>query len=191
MTKILSAAIVFMAITFGLTAQTETAFKKVKLANPKFEIPADNGIIGWQAFNRDWLGKLEIMETQEDGKFLRITPLPSPTQKNANGSPRNLVLVRATPSFKGEVGKKVKIQFEFRANTAKPEGGPQLYGPGGIQYPPSFRAMKPAAGKWISYSAEYTIKPLKDKSPSGTFYLGFSVENNSVDLRNVSLAVEK
>ena len=197
MKKILSSAILTMVIVFGLTAQaqtetgTETAYKKVKLANPKFEIPADNGVVGWQAFNRDWPGKLEIMETAEDGKFLRITPLPSPTQKTADGNPRTLVMVRATPAFKAEVGKKVKIKFEFRLETTKISGAPQLYGPRMIQYPPSFRAMKPAAGKWNAYAAEYTIKPLKDKSTSGSFSLGFNIENNTLDIRNVSLAVEK
>ncbi len=176
----------------GLLAQEtpEPPFRKIKLENPDFAIPADNGVIGWSAYNRDWPGKLEVKDDEKEGKYLVITPLPSPTQKDKSG-PIIQVLVNSSPHFTAAVGDKVKIEFEFRLADAKTSGGPTLNGPSLAHWLPSFKAMRPKTGEWIKYSCVYAIKELRDKVKGGKYSLGFCVSNSPVEIRKVAVSLQK
>lgn len=190
--KTITIALAASFCAFGLLGQdaSESPFRKIKLENPEFAIPADNGVVGWGVYNRDWPGKVEVKDGEKEGKCLVITPLPSPTQKDKSG-PIVQVLVTGSPDFTAAVGDKIKIEFEFRLVDAKTSGGPMLNGPALSHWLPSFKAMKPKIGEWTKYSSVYTLKELRDKIKGGKYTIGFCVANSSVEIRNVALSLQK
>ncbi len=190
MRKIAFAFIVSCCVSGFLFGEaTEAKFRKIELENAGFTIPAENGVIGWKVASRDWPGKMEVREEKEGGNCLVITALPSPTQKDKEGKPKEEVLVKSSPDFDMKIGDQVKVSFEYRINDSDTSANPILFGPRLSQWLPGLKKGK--TDGWVKYSAVYTLKELRDQVKEGKYAFGFNVWNGPFEVRNIVVAVQR
>ncbi len=162
---------------------------KIKLENADFSIPAEDGVVGWSCLNRDWPGTLEVKTDEQDCRYLRVTPLKSPTQFDAKKKPKCMSIVYGGTKFNAAAGDRVRVRFQVRISQGA-AGGPVLDNGRSLQWLPGFRSSGAVAGQWNDYSAEYTIKETKSKQESGKYSLDFLVEHAPVDIRRISLILQ-
>ena len=187
--KKLLALTLFVAVA-SLSAQTQTpakaapakapAFRKVKLMNADYMLPAAKGIMGWKFQGAAFAGDMELVTEGKD-KALKITPKETAHSKSTKHKTLRAICQNASP-FRVMNGDTVKFDVEFKGEPGSIIGF--ILFDGRINHWVKWQVK--CNGKWQKGS--YTMKMKKDCPKS---FFAADVFHKSVLLKPVKVSVQK
>lgn len=183
-----------LILTLGSMALSGAEFRSVFVYNQDLSLANQGKPQYWRASNRDWPGELQLKQDPDGSRFIAITPLPSPTQKNRSGAPAKLAMVDQGTRFLGGRGMTVRISFQFRVHDLS-SGAPGSYcqvqgkvSRGSRVAFATLRGFAPKPGEWTRYSS---VKKLSGKLlPEEECSLSFCISGGRVDIKDLKIELE-